>query len=164
MNRHWTTRVNSREETFEFARTITADLGRGDVIGLNGPLGAGKTIFVKGMAKALGMDDPWQELTSPTYTLQNIYPLDETLIHCDAYRLQESDQFLTLGWAEQFSEGITAIEWVDRFLPEIKTYLTAQVKIEILDKQSRDITIVSESEKMESILSQYVIEKENGSK
>ncbi len=142
-------RTKSREETYELAHRITDLLGPGDVIGLTGPLGAGKTVFVKGIAGGLGMKTPWQDITSPTYTLQDIYHLDEALVHCDAYRLEGEQQFLELGWTEQFDEGITAIEWVDRFRPTIDSYLSLTVRIEIEGDDRRSVTLIPETSDME---------------
>jgi tRNA threonylcarbamoyladenosine biosynthesis protein TsaE len=140
--------TTSCEETYEFARRITEVLETGDVIGLTGPLGAGKTVFVKGIAGGLGMDTPWQDITSPTYTLQDIYHLDETLFHCDAYRLDGEHQFLELGWSEQFPEGITAIEWVDRFRPTIDSYVSLIVRIQIDGDDTRSIRLTPETADM----------------
>lgn len=155
------TPTTSREETYKLARQITGVLGTGDVIGLTGPLGAGKTVFVKGIAAGLGMDTPWQDITSPTYTLQDIYHLDETLFHCDAYRLEGENQFLELGWSEQFSDGITAIEWVDRFRPTIDRYLTLLVHIKIESGQTRHITLKPGTADMESRLQPVGIQRES---
>ncbi len=142
------TSVYGSNETFELARSLVPHLEKGDVIGLTGPLGAGKTVFVKGVAAGLGMKNPWENVTSPTYTLQDIYRLDETLFHCDAYRLEQEDQFYTLGWSEQFSKGITAIEWVDRFMPDIEEHVSLFVHMEYVDEQIRGISFRTDSNRL----------------
>ncbi len=83
----------------------------GDVIVLNGELGAGKTTFVKGIAKSLGIDTP---ITSPTYTISKMY--DSKLCHVDSYRISEED----IGLGDLMQEGyIICIEWAQNIIDYI---------------------------------------------
>ncbi len=133
--------TNSPEETFEAGKSFVEDLEHGDVVGLEGPLGAGKTVFVKGMAEGLDISNAREKVTSPTYTLQNIYSGEKRLIHCDAYRLEESSELRNLGWEEQFRTGIGAIEWFSHLAPEIYSCLSHTVSISIEGEKKRTIRI-----------------------
>ncbi len=85
----------------------------GMVIGLVGELGAGKTRLVKAVATACGVDP--QDVTSPTFVLVQAYHGQRDLIHVDAYRLADEDEFLALGPEEWFASGaLTFVEWADR--------------------------------------------------
>lgn len=110
------------EDTLAAGRALAADLRAGDVLGLVGGLGAGKTHFVKGLAAGLGLDP--DAVTSPTFTLLHEYRAAAgarlPLFHSDFYRLETAAEAGTLGLEELLDEGggITAIEWADRF-PEL---------------------------------------------
>ena len=92
------------------ARRIALALPRGALLVLTGPLGAGKTTFVKGLAQALGSE---ATVTSPTYALVHEYPTPEgTLVHVDAYRLPDADALLALGLDELRERArLTVVEW-----------------------------------------------------
>lgn len=85
---NWTTA--NEEETFALGQQVGAALRGGEILLLDGPLGAGKTVFVKGIAEALGVDV--DEVTSPSFTLVNIYEGRLKLYHLDLYRLNEGAQ------------------------------------------------------------------------
>ncbi len=113
------------------------------VIGLEGELGAGKTTFVKGFAKSLGVKT---KISSPTFVLIKNYKLQtinyKLLYHIDAYRLKDHEDLLRLGARETFSnpENIVLIEWSDRvskILP--KNYL--KIHIDHMDEKTRKIII-----------------------
>ncbi len=102
----------SAEETQAFARDLAHSLKPGAVLALYGPLGAGKTCFIQGLAEALGVK---QAVTSPTYTLINEYKCTPPLYHVDLYRVHSEDEALALGLDEYlYGQGITAIEWSER--------------------------------------------------
>ena len=108
-----TLETTGEEETSAAGESFGADLRAGDVVLLSGDLGAGKTAFVRGMARALGV--PTGDVTSPTFTLIQEYPSSRaTLYHVDLYRLNpvEVDD---LGLEELMASGIVAIEWPDRW-------------------------------------------------
>ena len=100
--------LKSEEETYKFARDISKTLKGNEVICLRGQLGAGKTTFVKGLAKALGIKEGFQ-VRSPTFTIVNEYPTERgNLIHIDLYRVKDFD------YSEFLGNGIIAVEWEER--------------------------------------------------
>lgn len=113
------------------ARALGGRLEAGDVLALVGELGAGKTVFVKGLARGLGVPDG-VEVTSPTFVLVSEYRGRLTLYHVDAYRLEGAADFEALGADEMlFGEGVCAIEWADRVresLPPDRLEVTLQVE------------------------------------
>jgi len=107
-------RLTNPEET----RRLAAALGRlartGDVIGLSGALGAGKTTFVQGLAEGLGIA-PERHVASPTFALVNEHPGRLDLVHVDFYRVRSEAELPELGLAEAYDRAVTAIEWAERF-------------------------------------------------
>lgn len=116
----------SEDETRAVAQRLAERLRPGDVVALDGPLGAGKTCFVRGLAEGLGIDG--STVSSPTFILCQEYEsaaVDRpvTLAHLDGYRLSSPDELETVGFDEMVEAGdvIIALEWADRFgeaLPE----------------------------------------------
>ncbi len=103
-------KVNSVEETYALAKRVAATLDGGEVLLLNGDLGAGKTTFTKGLAAALGVKE---EITSPTFTILNVYGSGRVnLNHLDMYRVESADELSELGVEDCFDEdAVTVIEW-----------------------------------------------------
>lgn len=101
---------NSLADTVRFANSIAENLFGGEVILLNGELGAGKTTFTKGLARALGITE---EVTSPTFTLLNVYESGRLpLYHMDMYRIESAEELYETGIEDYLSkDGITVIEW-----------------------------------------------------
>ncbi len=107
-----TFRSASAEETLAFARVIGGMLRPGAVIVLSGPLGAGKTVFVKGIALGLGIDSP---VLSPSYTIATEYSGRLPLKHIDLYRTGSDEELELLGFNELLdAEGVTVIEWGEK--------------------------------------------------
>ena len=108
---------DSPEATKEFGAEYAKNLKPNDVVVLNGEMGAGKTVFCKGVAKALGIDD---EILSPTYAYMNDY--SGKLYHFDCYRLKDGGQAEALGLCDYFyAGGVCVIEWAENIasvLPE----------------------------------------------
>ena len=102
--------VKSVEETYALAKKIADNLKGGEIILLNGDLGAGKTTFTKGLAKALGINDV---VTSPTFTFMKQYLSGRIpLYHFDMYRVEEEDELYELGLSEYlYLNGVCVIEW-----------------------------------------------------
>lgn len=99
----------SVEDTYALARKIAERLKGGEVILLNGNLGAGKTTFTKGLAKALGIDEV---VTSPTFTFMKEYKGRLSLYHFDMYRAEDEDELYELGLNDYlYMDGICVIEW-----------------------------------------------------
>lgn len=107
----------SAEDTINFAREYVSSLKGGDVVLLNGEMGAGKTVFAKGVALGLGIDD---EILSPTYAYMNDY--GGKLYHYDCYRLSSGAQAEGLGLTDYFyGDGVCLVEWAQNIadvLPE----------------------------------------------
>lgn len=119
---------NSVEETKEFGQKIAKQLNKGDVIVLNGDLGAGKTALVTGVARYWGKEN---EVSSPTFTIINEIVLNDalSLFHFDVYRLSDEDEFYAIGGEEYFDKGITFMEWGETIKSALpKEYL--EIKIE----------------------------------
>ena len=114
-----TREVNSVEETWALAREVAASLRPGDVVCLEGDLGAGKTTFTQGLAKAMGVSG---RVTSPTFCIvqehraENPAPgAPNMLVHMDLYRLHGEDDVIAIGWEDYLSEGaVLVVEWPER--------------------------------------------------
>ena len=125
----------SREETLAFAESYAKTLRGGDVVLLDGEMGAGKTVFTKGLAKGLGIEE---EVTSPTYAYMNDY--DGRLFHYDCYRIESVEQAERLGLADYFDMGgICIIEWAQNIAPLLPKKVK-RVKIKKLSENEREIT------------------------
>jgi tRNA threonylcarbamoyladenosine biosynthesis protein TsaE len=108
-----TIEVASEAETEQFARAVSQLVAPGTVIGLGGPLGAGKTRLVRALAEALGVDPG--AIASPTFVLIHEYEGRIPVVHCDVYRLRSADEFEALGVDEYWnSGGVCLVEWADR--------------------------------------------------
>jgi len=118
-------------ETRAMAEAMARTCRPGDVIGLCGTLGAGKTVFVKGLAAGLGVGDV-RRVTSPTFILMRDYPGRLTLHHFDAYRLEDAAEMQAIGCDETFEgDGVSVVEWADHVsdcLPAEHFLLTIRVE------------------------------------
>lgn len=132
--------LNNLEETEKFGLFLGENLRPGDVVCLNGDLGAGKTTLTKSIAKGLGIDD---YVTSPTFTIVNEYYGKTDLYHIDTYRLDDMVDVDYLGFDEYFySDGVTIVEWAEKIrdaLPE--EYMEINIKSHD-DKRDLDISYV----------------------
>lgn len=126
---------NSREDTENFACEYAKTLRAGDVVILDGDMGAGKTVFAKGVARGLNIQE---EVTSPTYAYMNDY--DGRLFHYDCYRIETVEQAERLGLADYFDlGGICLIEWSQNIAPLLPKDCK-RVTIKKLDENRREIT------------------------
>ena len=124
------------EDTILVAEAFAKTLNKGDVVVLKGEMGAGKTIFTKGIAKALGIKD---EVTTPTYAYMNDY--DGKLYHYDCYRLSGGEDAEALGLTDYFyGNGICVIEWAENIADVLPDNVKV-VKIEKLSENKRKITL-----------------------
>jgi tRNA threonylcarbamoyladenosine biosynthesis protein TsaE len=113
-------------------------LAAGDVLALIGPLGAGKTTFVQGVAR--GAEVPAERhVASPTFALVNEHPGRVPLVHADLYRINDPRELDELGLADAFDRAAVAIEWLDRF-PEAAPSERLTIEIAILADGARAIT------------------------
>ena len=136
--------VNSASEaaTIELATKLGRRLCASDVVCLNGPLGAGKTCFVRGLAKGLGLEET--AVSSPSFLICQEYNghTELRLAHIDAYRLAGSDELETIGWDELLSthHTVIAIEWASRIEPALPKE-RIDVALDHTAADSRRITI-----------------------
>ena len=130
--------TRSQDDTERLAATLAATLRGGDVVLLSGPLGAGKTAFVRGLARGLGVDPG--EVSSPTFTLVHEYRGGRLrLFHADLYRLGTAAAE-DLGLDELgVRTGVLAIEWPDRLGHAFRGAIEVEIAIE--DETSRRISI-----------------------
>lgn len=123
----WRCETSSVEETVALGRRIGESLVGNVVIALVGPLGAGKTHLVKGIATGNGLPDP-AAVTSPTFVLVNEYDGRLWLRHLDLYRVRSSRELFALGFEEMRESGsAVVVEWADRFpdaMPDETLWIT----------------------------------------
>lgn len=133
--------LNGLKETSEFGIKLGSLLKPGDVVCLNGDLGAGKTTLTKSIGIGLGVDD---YITSPTFSLINEYVGRMPVYHFDVYRLENADELYDLGFDEYFyGRGVSIIEWADRIeklLPEERIVLDIG-KTEDIDERRINIQV-----------------------
>ncbi|MDE5798534.1 MAG: tRNA (adenosine(37)-N6)-threonylcarbamoyltransferase complex ATPase subunit type 1 TsaE [Treponemataceae bacterium] len=109
--------TQTKAETIALGRNIGARLHGGDIIALQGTLGAGKTTITKGIAQALGVQET---ITSPTFCLISEYEGTMPLYHMDVYRLEGSDDFVNLGVEDMlYGRGVALIEWSEKIMDEL---------------------------------------------
>jgi tRNA threonylcarbamoyladenosine biosynthesis protein TsaE len=133
--------TKSPEETLELGYKFGKKLKAGSVVALIGELGTGKTVFTKGIAKALGVNE-YEYVNSPSFVIVKEYGSKKTpLYHFDLYRLKKEDDLDTVGCEEYFySKGISVVEWADR-APGILPERHITVKFRHLGKDRRSIII-----------------------
>jgi tRNA threonylcarbamoyladenosine biosynthesis protein TsaE len=132
--------VDNLAETEALGRRLGELLFPGAVVALIGPLGAGKTHFVRAVAEGLQVGNPLA-VTSPTFALIQEYPARLPIFHFDAYRLSSARQFLDLGVHEYYEAGgVCLIEWADRVIDAIPAE-HLRIDIEPLDENRRRIRL-----------------------
>lgn len=130
--------TTSAEETVELGKKIGSFLKKGDIIAMQGTLGAGKTTITKGIAQALGINET---ITSPTFCLISEYEGKMPLYHMDVYRLDGAEDFANLGTEDMlYGEGVSIIEWSEKIMEELP-HKTIILKLEPHDDGTRTITI-----------------------
>ena len=138
--------TNSEQETFDWAKNFAQKLKGGEIIGLIGDLGAGKTVFTKGLAYGLGVKNT---VTSPTFVIMKIYKIGnqkseiKNLVHIDAYRLKSACDLTAIGADEYFKrkDTVTIIEWpenIKKCLPEKTIYIKFKIQ-----ENTRTIIVVN---------------------
>lgn len=139
--------TNSEEQTKSLAEKIATLLKPGDVLTLEGDLGAGKTTFTKGIAAGLGIS---RTLSSPTFTIVKEYEGTIPLYHMDVYRLEGSDE--DIGFDEYFhGNGIAVVEWA-QFIEDYLPLERLNITINYLDEESRIIEFEPIGEHFEKVV------------
>jgi len=135
--------TSSEAETLEAGARLAADFGPGDTVLLQGGLGAGKTTFVRGAARALGVDPA--EVRSPTFTLVNIYPGRVPVYHVDLYRIEKPEDLTELGLEEILgADGVAMVEWSEK----LGRYTPASaVRVWFRDRGGNDREILVQDER-----------------
>jgi tRNA threonylcarbamoyladenosine biosynthesis protein TsaE len=131
--------TSSHEETRKLGHQIGEMVQEGTVLALFGDLGSGKTTFVQGLARGLGIPGSTY-VTSPTYTLINEYEGRCRLFHMDLYRINDPSELPDLGFDDIMnSRGVVAIEWSER-LPEQALSGALSIHFDILTRESRSVS------------------------
>ena len=130
--------TNSDKETEAIGEQFGRTVADGTVVAMYGDLGAGKTAFVRGMARGMGIHE---RVSSPTFTIVNEYLGDRTLIHFDMYRLGSADELFDIGWEDYLARGaVCAVEWSEN-VEEAFYGDEIRLTIEKTSDTSRKITI-----------------------
>lgn len=117
--------TGSPEETKALGRLLGQLLRVGDLLALEGQLGAGKTCFVQGLAEGLGVQG---RVASPTFIVMRQHPGETPLFHADAYRLGSADELVEVGLEDWLAEGVVAVEWADQVLEAFpEDYLVIEI-------------------------------------
>ena len=142
--------THSPEETAHLAGTIGKIIREGTVICLDGELGVGKTLFVRALARTLGVES---DVTSPTFNLMNIYEAVCPIVHFDLYRITSEEELEDIGFYEyaEATEGIVLIEWAEKF-PDAMPADHLSVRIEALNDEERQFTFVAKGKKSRALL------------
>jgi len=132
---------NSTEETVEFGRRLGSQLRGGEVIGICGPLGSGKTHLIKGIANGTGAKNP-KDVTSPTFVIVNEYKGRLDIFHIDAYRLNSVSEFDMLGFDDFcYPQSVVLIEWADKVESALEALDYIRISLEHAGETIRRIHI-----------------------
>ena len=131
--------TNSASETRALGEKLASRLRTGDVVILEGELGAGKSELARGIAKGIGVKE---KVTSPSFTILNVYESGRCpLYHFDWYRLESEDELYELGMDEYLGgDGIAVVEWAER-CPEAVPEGSVRIRLEVIGEENRKITM-----------------------
>jgi tRNA threonylcarbamoyladenosine biosynthesis protein TsaE len=140
------------EETLALGERIGKIVSQGLTIALKGGLGAGKTTFVKGLAKGLGVSEDYY-ITSPTFTIINEYPAPPlTLCHLDLYRLSSADELDYIGFDDLAGDNhVIVVEWPD-ILKDISFPFDLEIRFEFDENYNRRISVFASGQRGENLL------------
>lgn len=133
------------DETKDIGLRLGRILRPGDVVGLYGELGTGKTVMVKGIARVFGIEE--RDIISASFTIISEYPATPPFTHIDLYRIGRDEDLAELGlWEHIGGDGISVIEWAER-AREVLPDDMIRVRLRSVDKNTREITIEGIHEK-----------------
>ncbi len=136
-------RTKNDAETLAAGERFAHTLKAGDVVALDGDLGAGKTVFARGIAKGLGIMDV---IVSPTFTILREYEGSMPLYHFDVYRIGDADELFDIGFSEYLDgDGISVVEWAEK-VPGLLPARSVYVRIEKTGNNTREIIIKKDYE------------------
>ena len=135
-------RTESAAETIEFGRKLGERLSGGEIIGLVGPLGSGKTHLIKGIAAGAGAQEAQRGVNSPTFVIIKEYQGRLSIYHIDAYRLGSVAEFEMLGFDDYCRpDSIVLVEWADKILSALDGVDFIRIELSHLGQNSRAINI-----------------------
>jgi len=138
------------EETVKAGARFASTLEAGDIVGLCGELGTGKTCFTKGMAQGLGVPARYL-VTSPSFVVMNEYPGRVPLYHFDVYRLTGAADLIAMGYEDYFyGRGVTVIEWADKIRELIPPH-AFMVFLSYVDVDRREVEISGSDARIQHI-------------
>jgi len=141
--------TSSAEETRRLGDRMGELLREGDVLLLSGELGAGKTVFVQGIARGLGFDS---SVSSKSFVLLGEYPGRVKLYHADLYRLEDPDQVAQLALDEISSDGVLAVEWPERAGDRVLPEEHLRVDFEVTGENSRTLRVSAEGQRAQEVV------------
>lgn len=146
--------TNSAEQTINFGRRLGRHLKSGDVLGLVGELGSGKTTLVKGIASGLGVREEGA-VASPSFVLIKEYRGKVPLFHFDLYRLDKIKDIEYLGVEEYlFDDGVCVIEWAEKMKTLLDEYL--EVDLAVKGENKREIKFYAHSKRYADFILRYI--------
>ena len=145
------------EETLALGEAMGRQISQGLAMALKGDLGAGKTTFVKGLAKGLGVSEDYY-ITSPTFTIINEYPASPlTLYHLDLYRLSSADELDYIGFDDIVDDNhVIVVEWPD-ILKDISFPFDIEIRFEFDESYNRRISVFASGQKGINLLSKLFL-------
>ncbi len=130
---------HSEEETLALAKRLAASFVTGDLLVLTGPLGAGKTVFVRGLVQGRGLNELM--VSSPSFGMVNEYPGELPLFHFDLYRIKNPAELYEIGWDEYLlRDGIVVVEWGEKAANLLPTRYY-QIDFKMVNETDREIQI-----------------------
>jgi len=148
--------TRSAEETIDCARRIGRLLRAGDTVALIGELGAGKTVFTKGIAEGLRVKDP-RYVNSPTFVIVKEHKGTVPLYHIDVYRLNGTGSRDTIPYGEYFyGDGVTVVEWADKILPLLPRE-HIKVKVSFKTENTRQLTITGIGKRYRALIRKALV-------
>jgi len=149
MTAHLTFVTSSAEETRRLGQRVGELLREGDVLLLSGELGAGKTVFVQGIARGLGFDG---SVSSKSFVLLGEYPARVKLYHADLYRLDDPDQVAKLALDEITADGVLVVEWPERAGDSVLPAEHLRIAFEVTGEESRVLQASGTAERTQRII------------